>query len=375
MTRLLVAAAVIAVARAQNLDLTVANDGKFQISMDGKPWLTGGETQAGGFSSSAKTLTPSAPKTSTGTDKLGAYKATTLEWSGGGSMLMATSFRTYVSDPATIVFEQLFPAGLEGAGRPLSDEARSVALDAAIERAGTGQCRVVTANDKLHGSSKGFNAWTVNAQGNFTEHENQFCDCTGKDNCATWAYHAESVTLASCEAKCTELKCKCMDFSAGGGGHHKPPHHGPSGPAAQTIFPGFDREPEAAAKDCFSYHGVFPQMGACTTASYKESHMGGVPLVIYDGKNTSLPMSTFSPLNQPMASHMGSDASFFGAGVKATVTHIPAGWSQLFILTAGRGVNEGMMGWGDRMLKFTDKPRADMYKDLTHSTIGFWTDK
>ena len=33
-----------------------------------------------------------------------------------------------------------------------------------------------------------------------------------------------------------------------------------------------------------------------------------------------------------------------------------------------------MMAWGDRMLKFTGKPRADMYTDLTHSTIGFWTD-
>ena len=75
-----------------------------------------------------------------------------------------------------------------------------------------------------------------------------------------------------------------------------------------------------------------------------------------------------------MASHMGTGESFFGAGVKATVTHIPAGWSQLFILTAGQGINDGMMAWGDRMLKYTGKPRANMYHDLTHSTIGFWTD-
>lgn len=33
-----------------------------------------------------------------------------------------------------------------------------------------------------------------------------------------------------------------------------------------------------------------------------------------------------------------------------------------------------MMSWGDSMLKFTGKPRANMYHDLTHSTIGFWTD-
>ena len=53
---------------------------------------------------------------------------------------------------------------------------------------------------------------------------------------------------------------------------------------------------------------------------------------------------------------------------------IPAGWTQSFILSAGAGINAGMMAWGDRMLKFTGKPRADMYTDLTHSTIGFWTD-
>ena len=71
---------------------------------------------------------------------------------------------------------------------------------------------------------------------------------------------------------------------------------------------------------------------------------------------------------------MAHSADWFGAGVKASVTEIPAGWSQLFLLSAGVGINDGFMAWGDRMLKFTGKPRADMYRDVTHSTIGFWTD-
>ena len=33
-----------------------------------------------------------------------------------------------------------------------------------------------------------------------------------------------------------------------------------------------------------------------------------------------------------------------------------------------------MMALGDQMLKYTGKPRANMYLDATHSTIGFWTD-
>lgn len=64
-------------------------------------------------------------------------------------------------------------------------------------------------------------------------------------------------------------------------------------------------------------------------------------------------MTVFSPLNQPMAHHMSSGANFFGAGVKSTVTVIPAGWTQSFILSAGTGITDGMMAWGDRILKFT----------------------
>eukprot|EP00959_Pyramimonas_sp_CCMP1952_P303280 6346312-Pyramimonas_sp.AAC.1 len=32
------------------------------------------------------------------------------------------------------------------------------------------------------------------------------------------------------------------------------------------------------------------------------------------------------------------------------------------------------MAWGDRVLKFTGKPRADPFMDDVHAGIGFWTD-
>ena len=44
------------------------------------------------------------------------------------------------------------------------------------------------------------------------------------------------------------------------------------------------------------------------------------------------------------------------------------------MLSAGHGINAGMMAWGDRMLKFTGRARADPFLDAAHSTIGFWTD-
>eukprot|EP00966_Prymnesium_polylepis_P009533 219909-Prymnesium_polylepis.1 len=76
--------------------------------------------------------------------------------------------------------------------------------------------------------------------------------------------------------------------------------------------------------------------------------------------------------DRPKAGHLAAATSFVGAGVKATADVIPAGWSQQFILIAGYGINDGMMGWGDRMLALSGKPRPSLYRDLTHSTIGFW---
>jgi hypothetical protein len=143
--------------------------------------------------------------------------------------------------------------------------------------------------------------------------------------------------------------------------------------AAATLFPSFARHKKDLP--CFSYHGTFPKLTPCTLATYKDSPDGGVPLVIYDSSERDLPMTVFSALNQPMAHHMASSDSFFGAGVKATVDSIPAGWRQLFILSAGAGINDGMKAWGDHVLMYTGKARVDnRYLDDVHGSIGFWTD-
>lgn len=143
--------------------------------------------------------------------------------------------------------------------------------------------------------------------------------------------------------------------------------------SAQTIFPSFDRS-GSSNLNCFAYHAVFPTMSSCNLSNYQDTHQGGVPLVLYNSSSPSLSMSVFSSLNSPKAHHMASAAKFVGAGVKATVGVIPAGWSQMFILAAGVGINDGMMTWGDKMLKYSGKARPSLYYDLTHSTIGFWTD-
>jgi len=146
--------------------------------------------------------------------------------------------------------------------------------------------------------------------------------------------------------------------------------------APATLFPSFRSDGHAGGLDCFAYHGVFPSMKACSLATYAPSHQGGAPLVIYNAtQDGALPrMTVFSPLTTPKGQHMFAGDKLVGAGVKGTVNLIPKGWSQLFLLSAGHGILDGMMSWGDRMLKFTGKPRADPYRDDVHGSIGFWTD-
>ena len=75
-----------------------------------------------------------------------------------------------------------------------------------------------------------------------------------------------------------------------------------SPPKTTTIFPGFVRAPGPTDDlSCFAYHGIFPQMKKCTFATYRESHQGGVPLVVYNGTDPSLPMATaIEQANQKM---------------------------------------------------------------------------
>jgi hypothetical protein len=152
-----------------------------------------------------------------------------------------------------------------------------------------------------------------------------------------------------------------------------------------TLCPGFRRGPADPAADMLrsiSYHGLFPQPRTALLGAYAHSHQGGSPLAVYntsgfdsaEAASAEAPVLVFSQLSSPKAAHLAGAARFVGGGLKATAPVVPAGWRQLFLLSAGRGVNGGFMAWGDRMLAFSGKQRADMYRDVTHSSIGFWTD-
>ena len=95
--------------------------GHFNVTLGGKPWLSGGEVRVGAFCSScsgANALTSSTPPvTSNGRDAIGEYVETRYTWAGQtGSPVIETAFRYYAHENGTIVFEQRFPKAV-----PLGD--------------------------------------------------------------------------------------------------------------------------------------------------------------------------------------------------------------------------------------------------------------
>jgi hypothetical protein len=284
-------------------------------------WLWSAETRLGDWNSADGTLVVSGVEKGTGSDVFGPYDVITIRWNsldGQGTnddekFLWHTSFRTYKNDPSMIVLEQYFPNRLET--KPFSKRSNHL--------------------------------------------------------------------------------------------------------AAISLFPSFQRGPPTTSElACFSYHEIFAQMKYCHLADYEETILGGSPLVMYNETDSTLPTLILSPLNWPMAHQMASSSTMFGAGIKANVTEIPAGWSQQFLLSASNGMSNAFLDWGDRMFMMKKKggvehgsggvasagevvdptsptpnhnnhlrrtgpfpahakqeQRPDnMYRDPTHSTIGFWTD-
>uniref|UniRef100_A0A7S2FVU0 Uncharacterized protein n=1 Tax=Octactis speculum TaxID=3111310 RepID=A0A7S2FVU0_9STRA len=146
------------------------------------------------------------------------------------------------------------------------------------------------------------------------------------------------------------------------------------GLSARSMFPAFSTQPAGPAGDCFAYHSVFPEIISCTLDTYVESNQGGTPFVLYDSEDPTLPMMVLSPLSNPKAQHMATSPGVLGAGLKATATGVPKGFSQLFLLSASNGIRNGMDVWGERLRKVTGRLKTDKYVDVLHSSIGFWTD-
>jgi hypothetical protein len=335
------------------LKLTVNHDdGSYAVSLDGKKWVSGSEHRVGSLSNSGGDLVLVGTDQSEGKDEFGKYSATTLNWAAKADqseILMHASFREYADDAGMIVFEQLFPKEID-----------------LTSNSGSGLAAGTIFPSFSRGQTYSDSQWTCQAGQGGASAQQEFKDTSDNTEEACGALCASTAGCLGFDftEKSKDDSCRLFDSTKsrlGDGGKDNRQYCRMSGVEAPL--------------DCFAYHGTFPSMKSCTLETYSESTMGGSPLVLYNSSDSRLPMTVFSPLNQPMAHHMAHSDSFIGAGVKATVEKIPAGWSQLFVLSASAGINDGMMAWGDRMLTYTGRPRVDnRYLDDSHGGIGFWTD-
>ena len=187
-----------------SLDLS-GGAGKFAISLDSRPWLSGSQVLLGTASSASGTLKLNRTSHGTGTDALGSYDSTSLEWvsSSASPSRMVTSFRTYASDPSVIVFEQQFPDGVSSSSSSSDDDDAAAAVAAPVRGDNEDLCRVTTKKGvTLKKSVSGYDAYTPSSSSSsssspspptstslasvpsYTKHDYQYCDSDHE-----WAYH------------------------------------------------------------------------------------------------------------------------------------------------------------------------------------------
>lgn len=99
----------------------------------------------------------------------------------------------------------------------------------------------------------------------------------------------------------------------------------------------------------------------------------GSPLLLYSQAGRTLMMS---PLDNYFVAIHSSETTpgLMQAGVKASVRAIPPGFSHDTLVHAGRGVNDTLVSWGDRLLAQSGKTRVDPYKDFMLGHLGHWND-
>jgi len=81
-----------------------------------------------------------------------------------------------------------------------------------------------------------------------------------------------------------------------------------------------------------------------------------------------------SPASSFLSSVIGaSEGGVLRCGVQGTATSLPPGYSTSFILTAGVGVPETFLAWGDVLLAMYRKPRAAASASVSLQYLGYST--
>ena len=103
----------------------------------------------------------------------------------------------------------------------------------------------------------------------------------------------------------------------------------------------------------------------------REALPGNGPLVLF---SDDLDTIVFSPLDHFYVSLIDFKDGRIHYGIEGDVDAIPAGFTHRFILVKGKGINNTLRFWGERLRAVTGKAPVDRYADVGLSYLGYWTD-
>ncbi len=158
--------------------------------------------------------------------------------------------------------------------------------------------------------------------------------------------------------------------------------------SVSTAFPSWLMD-DTAGLHGFAGQGQGATNGPWASTDFYGGTKGGIPLVLYKktvGSDRGLRSVVTSPLNNFMAATIASpEPHLFGnssgkisaAGLFASVTEIPAGYTHPTVLVGAHGgPTPALMAWGDILLASTGKTRtnyANHPTDVSLTHIGYWT--
>lgn len=342
-----------------NVRVSPTSNLAFTVAVDGVPWLdSAGATYLG------ELLVPTRPVSDCrGADRFGAFGCVAVVARAAGADIRL-AVRWYPARNNMTVFSQTFLAAtavpsIAPTPAPLPNSTCSF-ISGADQTGGKLFARV--ANTSLAGCCAA---------------------CTAHADCSCWARDPADGTCFLIHG-CTGTRPRAdrdVGFPAG-----QAPQPWPlDSLTASSAFPRFSTARPSAAQAPLLNVLLFggSQLQTTRVERFNASLMyspgdEGMPLVFYNAAAQAL---VAGPLDNFFVAMMGPEPTStndstpaVGAGIKRSVSELPANFTHETVLLAAPTVTAGVHAYGDILLSISGKQRVDAYSDLLLSRLGYWTD-
>jgi hypothetical protein len=328
----LVAVAVVAAASASSppvLQLVLRSDASYDVLVAGQRWFTSADTRfaVGGvaYSAASGTLKLTGNTSSSGSNALGPFTATTYAWQAGDAAATTLHTTFYAYDGGAILgFQQAFPAGTASQGAPPAATAGVVATFPSLAAT---PATPAPLGSLYQDPASGNCGWTVEGSATFPAPSGGLLVMSPAVTAASPAAARTSLAFAALDQQ-PVVRQVAAPLPAPASGHALAAGPGaefdlPAGFSATTILVASVAPPPAAE-------------GGASAADAGAAQAG-------------------SPVP-------ASRASFAPASVSRADMGMPAG-----------GVNDALFALGDALLRSVGKSRPPMNADPMHERLGYST--